>query len=151
VQAALGPTVLVEPEPRTEAPRSEIGAVIRAAAADSAYRRFRGHLLSEERPGAVEVGTMVLVFGDAGTADRTFGLVAQAAHLRTELEGCNVAVETVAGPGGLVSYWGYVQRGTTIVVVTLDTPDPQRVSISDLRAIMSTVAARLHGRQDTQA
>jgi hypothetical protein len=86
---------------------------------------------------------MVLTFDPAERASHTFDQVAQAAHLRTELEGAAVAVETVTGQQGVVSYWGYIHRGSVIIVLTLDTLDPQAVSMSEFRALVTRAAERL--------
>jgi hypothetical protein len=86
---------------------------------------------------------MILVFASADIASRTFDHVAQASHLRSELEGAQVAVETVPGANGLVSYWGYVQHGAVMAVLTLDTLAPQQVSMPEFRSLMSKSAERL--------
>lgn len=120
-----------------------LGEVLRSAAADSAYVRFTGGAIvdGDERP--VTVGSLALVFDSGSKADRTFGQVAQAAHLRTEMEGASMAVETVTGAAGLVSYWGYVHRGPAIVILTLDTLDPQEISMTEFRSLVLRTAERL--------
>jgi hypothetical protein len=140
-QSALGDQIRLHPGAQHEAVRS-IGSIIAAAARDAAYRSFSGHLVlaGVERP--VAIGQMVLVFDSEETAQRTFESVAQAAHLKTRLQDCQVAVET-ATTSGLVSYWGYIFRGSSIVVLTLDTLDPQVLSMTSFRALVSTSADRL--------
>ncbi len=134
----------------TRAPEKSIGDVIRAAASDSAYRHFRGVLNVGQIERPLAAGIMALVFDAEAKAERTFAQVAQAAHLRTELDGCHVAVETVTAPSGLVSYWGFVQRGVALVIVTIDTLDPQQVSVADLRSLVAATAARLDLSETTQ-
>ena len=70
-------------------------------------------------------------------------MVAEAAHLKTRLGQCEVAVETTSASGGLVSYWGYVYLGSQIVILTLDTVDPQAVSMTHFRSLVQAAAARL--------
>jgi len=141
VRDALGEQVRLHPSAQHEAVRS-IGSIIAAAASDAAYRSFSGQLVlaGVERP--VAVGQMVLVFDAEDKAEKTFTSVAQAAHLRTRLQECQVAVETAA-TGGLVSYWGYVHRGKSIVVLTLDTLDPQVLSMTSFRSLVTGVAEKL--------
>lgn len=142
VRAALGPTVHVDVDSSASSSPA-MGEVIRGAASDSSFRRFSGRAGAggEERP--LTVGMLTLVFDEPAKAGRTFDHVAQAAHLRAEVASCQVAVETVTAPSGLVSYWGYVHKAASIVIVTLDTVDPQLVSISDLRALVGLTAERL--------
>jgi hypothetical protein len=142
VAAALGSRAEIQ-STGTQAPGQSIGDVVRAAASDSAYRHFRGVLTVGENERPLAAGIMALVFDAESKAERTFTQVAQAAHLRTELEGCNVAVETVTASSGLVSYWGFVQRGVALVIVTIDTLDPQQVSVADLRSLVAATAVRL--------
>jgi hypothetical protein len=142
VQAALGTQVRVEPVRApggTPSPEN----ILQAAARDSAFRRFAGRLLHGETKGPIAISAMALVFDSAPAAFRTFDRVAAAAHMRTKLDGSEVAVETVTSPNGLVSYWGYVYRGEAMVILTVDTLDPQRVSIGSLRSLAGHVAARL--------
>jgi hypothetical protein len=73
----------------------------------------------------------------------TFGAVAGAAHLSAELEGAQVAVETVPGKNGLVSYWGYVQRGPIMSVLTLDSLAPQKIAMPEFRTLLSRAAAKI--------
>jgi hypothetical protein len=110
-------------------------------AVDSAYRRFTGDVTSNGATRRLAVSVMALLFDSPEKVRHTYQQVADAAHLRTQIQGADVAVETVTAPSGLVSYWGYVFRDSVIVIVTLDTLDPQQVSIADLRSLM-TVAAR---------
>lgn len=149
VAVALGSRAEIQ-STGTQAPEQSIGQVIRAAASDSAYRHFRGVLTVGESERPLAAGIMALVFDAEAKAARTFAHVAEAAHLRTELEGCKVAVETVTAPSGLVSYWGYVQRGVALVIVTIDTLDPQQVSVADLRSLVAATAARLDRPESTE-
>lgn len=146
VRTALGDQVRLHPTERHEAVRS-IGSIIAAAASDANYQSFSGQLVlaGVERP--VAVGQMILVFDAVEKAERTFASVAQAAHLRTRVQECQVAVETAA-TSGLVSYWGYIHRNKTIDVLTLDTLDPQVLSMTTFRALVSVAAERL-GRVDS--
>jgi hypothetical protein len=89
------------------------------------------------------VGALALVLPSQTVADETFARVAAAAHLRIALGECSVAVETVTAPTGLVSYWGYIHRDRVIVVLTLDTLDPQQVSMSDFRALVTRASSRV--------
>lgn len=141
VQSALGVDVPVESSDGG-APASA-GNVIKAAASDSAFRRYATHLSDESGDSPVAASIMALIFDSSDRAAQTFSRVAEAAHLRTELDGSNVAVETVTSAGGLVSYWGYVQKREALVVVTLDTLDPQRVSVGNLRSLAKITAERL--------
>jgi hypothetical protein len=143
VVAALGGNVQLLPT--GERWTGAIGDVLQAAAADSDYVRYAGSVADgdDERP--VAVGCMVLVFADGAVAARTFDQVAQASHLRSELGGAQVAVETVPGANGLVSYWGYVQSGSVMAVLTLDTVSPQQIAMPEFRALMSRSAERLTG------
>jgi hypothetical protein len=143
VAAALGDVNLL---PTGERWAGEMGQVLQAAASDSDYVRYAGSVSAdgEERP--VAVGCMVLLFADDEIAAGTFDRVAQASHLRSELAGAQVAVETVPGANGLVSYWGYVQRGRGMSVLTLDTLAPQQIAMPEFRALMSRSAERLGDR-----
>jgi hypothetical protein len=142
VRDALSIPVLVE-RGQYKRPPQNVGNIVRTAAADSAFEHFNGHLLldDEEKPFAVSI--MALVFDAAGKAEHTFQQVATAAHLRTQLDGCNVAVETATAPSGLVSYWGFVQRSNALVIVTLDTINPRVLSIADLRSLVTATARHL--------
>lgn len=142
VRLALGENARIDPGNAAPTPTS-IGQVLRAAATDSAYDRFVGVSVGEgpERP--LGVSSLALVFDSDETSTRTFGQVAQAAHLRTEIEGAAVAVETVTGQRGLVSYWGYVHRGPVITVLTLDTLDPQAIAMTEFRSLVVRAAERL--------
>ena len=99
--------------------------------------------MGQESDRPIAVGALALVFDSDVKAERTFAQVADAAHVRAQVDGCAVAVETVTGAGGLVSYWGFLHRDAAIVVLTLDTVDPQYVSVADLRALVSVTAERL--------
>ncbi|MGI8827032.1 MAG: hypothetical protein ACR2JC_15590 [Chloroflexota bacterium] len=147
IAVALGPRVEMRADRDQSAPKG-VGDVLRDAAIDSAYRRYRGRVLlaDEERP--VAVGALALLFDSSQTALRTFSQVAEAAHLRTQMGDASVAVETVTSRAGLVSYWGFLQTGDVIMIVTLDTVDPKEVSITDLRSLLTAAAHRLeeHGK-----
>ena len=138
---ALGSDAYVRAD--AEAGPSAVGEVLRAAAVESAYRRFRGRIVVEDVERAITISCLALVFDSEAVTDRTFRQVAEAAHLRTRLNDVDVAVETVTAPSGLVSYWGYAEAGSVIVVVTLDTVDPREVSIAELRSILSVLVTRL--------
>ncbi|GAC1473241.1 MAG: hypothetical protein NVS2B16_04170 [Chloroflexota bacterium] len=139
---ALGPRLLGAAEDTTlEAP--VIGDVLRAVALDSAYRRYRGRVMVQDAERPVTISMLALVFDAATTAQRTFSNVAQAAHLRTQLDDVGVAVETVTAPSGLVSYWGYMHRDETIIILTLDTIDPGDISVADLRSLLTVAVQRL--------
>jgi hypothetical protein len=43
----------------------------------------------------------------------------------------------------LVSYWGFVHRREVIMILAIDTLDPQHLSVSDLRALVIRAARRL--------
>lgn len=122
---------------------SGISGVLQAAAVDSAYRRYTGVVQADEEALPASVTIMALVFDGPELASRTFGVVAEAAHMRTQVNGSDVAVETVSSPQGLVSYWGFVHRDEAIVVIALDTLDPQRLSIADLRTLVGLETLRL--------
>lgn len=124
-------------------PERTAGGTLRAAAVDSAFRRFGGEVTLDGAPRPAAVSVMALIFDSVATATHTFAQVAEAAHLKTQVDGCDVAVETVTGSGGLVSYWGFVHRDEAIVILTLDTVDPQDVSVSDLRALVVAAGRRL--------
>lgn len=142
VRDALGSRVFVE-EAGARSGAEVSGDVIKSAARDSAYRHFQGGLVGAGPEHPVAVNAMGLIFDTATRAERTFAEVAKAAHLKTQVDQCDVAVETVTGSSGLVSYWGYVQRGPALVILTVDTLDPQEVSIADLRSLVSVVTSRL--------
>ena len=139
IARALGSEAQVE-EDRSPTP-SALGQVLQAAAIDSAYRRFSGRYGPEPTPFAV--AELALVFDSAATAAKTFDHVAEAAHLRMHMEGADVAVETVTAANGMVSYWGYVHLGAIITVLTVDSLDPQQVSIASLRALVTQAVGRL--------
>ncbi|HZU13620.1 MAG TPA: hypothetical protein VFB58_12340 [Chloroflexota bacterium] len=112
------------------------GDVLRAAAAASAYRRLDVvvGVGGEERP--VTVSALALIFPSAARAEHTFRQVAEAAHLRTDVEGVRVAVETVTAANGLVSYWAFITQGPVILVLTVDTLNPQEISMSEFRQLV---------------
>jgi hypothetical protein len=141
VMTALGPRIQVDAP--TTAGSSAVGEVLRAAAVSSAYRHFVGRLHLDDRQHALVVGSLGLIFDSAEKAERTFAQVAQAAHLRIQLGSCEVAVETVTAASGVVSYWAFVHLRESIVVLTLDTADPQEISMSDFRLLVSSVAERM--------
>jgi hypothetical protein len=130
----------VSREPGTAA---SIGSVVAAAARDAAYRSYTGKISVEDTERPLAVGTMALVFGSVDTAERTFANVASAAHMRTRVSESSVAVETVTAQNGLVSYWGYLQRNDWILILTLDTMDPQIVSMTDFRSLVTAAAERM--------
>jgi hypothetical protein len=142
VQSAMGSRVLfTAPQDANSGPLG--GELVKSAAVESAFRRFAGHVDVDGHSSPVTAGVLILVFDSPEKAQRTFSQVGQAAHLRTEVEGCNVAVETVTSPSGLVSYWGFVQRGDVIAILTLDTLDPQEISVADLRSLVVAAGRRL--------
>lgn len=149
VQVALGPDVRVEKE-EGSGPTPASGQVLRAAALDSAFRQYSGNLVSDEGKQPVSVSSLALVFDSPMKAAKTFGQVAEAAHLRTQLDGSSVAVETVTATSGLVSYWGFVHKGEAIVVITLDTLNPQRISVGNLRSLATLTVARLDSEVSTE-
>jgi len=142
VRAALGSRVRLEP-PKNGASSPHAGDFIKGAAADSAFRQFAGTIQVGEGTRPVSVSEMALIFDSKEKATHTFDQVAAVAHLRAQLNGSDVAVETVTAPSGLISYWGFVHKDEAIVVLTLDTLDPHRVSVSDLRTLASATAKRL--------
>lgn len=142
VQRAL--TVATPMEPAKEHVGVQaIGNVVAAAAVDAAYRSLSGRVTVDGSERPVAVGQLALIFDSTAKSENTFAQVAEAAHLRTRIGECNVAVETVTAPSGLVSYWGFLQRTAGLVVLTLDTVDPQAVSMSTFRAVVSAAAERL--------
>lgn len=140
IEAALGDKVLVQRSSKPSAV-SAVGSLLASTALDSAFRSFAGALRAEdgtELP--VAVGSLVLAFGGEPVATTTFDHVAQAAHLRTRIGECLVAVETSTGANGLVSYWGYILFKGSLVVLTLDTLDPVALPMSDFRALVTAAA-----------
>ena len=142
IRTALGSAVDLQVSRQPGTARS-IGSVIAAAARDSAFRSYAGSISIEGTDRPLAVGTMALVFHSEQAAESTFGQVAAAAHLRTRIGECNVAVETVTAASGLVSYWGYLYRRECLVIMTLDTVDPQKVSMTEFRALMTAEAERI--------
>jgi hypothetical protein len=142
IQSALGPGIHLNDSNRGSQVQA-LGSVIGAAAIDTAFRAVRGLYAGDGGEGVLAVGMMALVFDSEQRAATTFNSVGEAAHLRTKVGDSLVAVETVTAQSGLVSYWGYIQHGPAILVLTLDTLDPQRISMSDFRALVTHAAARL--------
>ena len=120
-----------------------IGTVVAAAAHDSAYRAYSGQVSVEGTDRPIAVSTMSLVFDSVEKSERTFSQVAAAAHMRTRIGDCNVAVETVTATSGLVSYWGFLQFRECMVILTLDTMDPQIISMTDFRSLTTQEAERI--------
>jgi hypothetical protein len=142
IAQALGPRAHVE-RGRAQGPAGAVGEVVRAAAVDSAFRSYVGRIDFDEGPVPIAVSILALIFGTPESAERTFDHVARAAHLRTVIDESEVAVETIAGAAGMVSYWGFLHRAEAIVVLTLDTLSPQDVSVADLRSLVTAAAPRL--------
>jgi hypothetical protein len=120
-----------------------MGSVVAAAARDSAYRSYAGAVPLEDSERPVAVACMSLIFDAAIKSERTFSQVAAAAHLRTKLGECSVAVETVTSATGLVSYWGFLQLAECMVILTLDTVDPHTISMTDFRSLVSAAAEQM--------
>jgi hypothetical protein len=72
-----------------------------------------------------------------------FDEVAKASHLRTSVDGTDVAVETVTASNGLVSYWSYLQRQKVLAIATVDTLDPARISMTEFRSVVGALSALL--------
>lgn len=142
VRAALGTGIVVEPGEASARAR-ELGSVLGAAAVGAAFRSFSGAAVSDEASVPFKVGLMALVFAAEGVARRTFDEVAGVAHLRTALDGVDVAVETVTAPNGLVSYWAYLSTGSVLAIATLDSLDPARISMSEFRTLVGCLGERL--------
>jgi hypothetical protein len=142
IQRALGPDVVLSNSSKP-AQVQALGDVLGATAIETAFRSVSGLLHSESGDIALAVATLALVFDTEGRASATFNSVGQVAHLRTKVGASMVAVETVTAPSGLVSYWGYVHHAQVMVIVTLDTLDPQRISMTEFRAVVSLTADRL--------
>src|SRR5579872_6824016 len=141
IRHALGNQIRLQTSKQPGAAAS-IGSVVATAAKDAAYRSYSGSISVEGTDRPVAVGTMALVFDSEGTAQHTFSQVAGAAHLRTRIGESHVTVETVTAPSGLVSYWGYLQRRQCLLVITLDTIDPQILSMTDFRSLVTAGAER---------
>jgi hypothetical protein len=120
-----------------------MGSVVAAAAPDSAYRSYAGTVPMEDSERPIAVACMALVFDGPAKSEHTFSQVAAAAHLRTKLGDCNVAVETVTSATGLVSYWGFLQLQQCMIILTLDTVDPHTISMTDFRALVSAAAEHM--------
>ncbi|MGI8968216.1 MAG: hypothetical protein ACR2GA_03835 [Chloroflexota bacterium] len=136
VEQALG-TGAAADSAREHGAVQAIGSIVAAAARDAAYRSFNARIPVDDVYRPVAVGEMALLFDNLGTAENTFAQVAGAAHLRAKVGECKVAVETVTAVSGLVSYWAFLQLGPSIVVLTLDTMDPQEVSMTNFRALVT--------------
>lgn len=126
-----------------------IGNVVDRAASDAAYRSFGGHVILDEAQRPVAVGEMVLVFDVLEKATNTFSHVAEAAHLRTRLGGCEVAVETVTAASGLVSYWAFIHFQHVIAILTLDTVDPNDVSMTSFRSLVTLWLEKVESTADS--
>jgi hypothetical protein len=142
IQRALGPEVRLHDSSK-RAQVQALGDVLGATAVETAFRSVSGVLESETGDVALAVATLALVFDTEDRASATFNSVGQVAHLRTRVGASMVAVETVTAPSGLVSYWGYVHHGQIMVIVTLDTLDPQKISMTDFRAVVTLTADRI--------
>lgn len=146
ISAALGPSIYLEPS-RQQRASSGVGEVLAAAARDVAYSGFSGYFHQESERSPVAVTELALVFDTQETAEKTFSHVAQAAHLSLPIGACQVAVETVTSAQGLVSYWGFAQHGRNLLVLTLDTINPQDVSMTMFRALMTLATDLLEGQE----
>jgi hypothetical protein len=142
IQRALGPEVHLT-ESSKSAQVQALGDVLGATAVETAFRSVSGVLHSEIGDIALAVATLALLFDTEERASATFNSVGQVAHLRTRVGASMVAVETVTAPTGLVSYWGYVHHARVMVLVTLDTLDPQRISMTEFRAVVTLTVDRL--------
>ncbi len=142
IQVALGQNVQLSPSRQTSQVQA-LGDLLGTGAVETAFRSVAGVSTSEAGDLALAVATLALVFDSSDRASATFESVGHVAHLRTRLGESMVAVETVTAPSGLVSYWGYVHHSKVILLVTLDTLDPQRISMADFRAVVSAAAERL--------
>lgn len=142
IQRALGPEVQLADSSKP-AQVQALGDVLGATAIETAFRAVTGTLHTETVDIALAVATLALVFDTEERASATFNNVGEVAHLRTKVADSMVAVETVTAPSGLVSYWGYVHHGHVMVVVTLDTLDPQYISMTEFRTVVTLTANRL--------
>jgi hypothetical protein len=139
VRDALGPGVFVEVG-EANTPVQHLGTVLGAAAIASSYRSYSGRAAGDDLSIPIKIGLMSLVFADTAIAQRTFGQVANASHLRTKLGLIDVSVETVTASSGLVSYWGYLFLGRVLTIATLDTLDPTRISMTEFRSLVTRLA-----------
>jgi hypothetical protein len=139
---ALGSGVILEIG-GSSARVEQLGGVLGAAAVSSAFRSFAGRAIADEDAVPLRVSLMALVFADDGISARTFAQVAKASHLRTKLGGTDVSVETVTAPNGLVSYWSYLSLGRVLVIATLDTLDPARMSMTEFRSLVTKLSEHL--------
>lgn len=142
IQRALGPEVRLHDSSGSNQVQA-LGDVLGATAIETAFRSVTGVLHSEAGDVALAVAALALCFDSEERASATFNSVGQVAHLRTKVGTSMVAVETVTAPSGLVSYWGYVHYGQVLMIVTLDTLDPQKISMSDFRAVVTLTADRI--------
>ncbi len=142
IQRALGPEVRLHDSSKS-AQVQALGDVLGATAIETAFRSVSGVLQSETGDVALAVATLALYFDSEERASATFNSVGQVAHLRTKVGASMVAVETVTASSGLVSYWGYVHYGPALMIVTLDTLDPQKISMTDFRAVVTLTADRI--------
>jgi hypothetical protein len=149
IQRALGPEVHLADSSKP-ANVQALGDVLGVTAIETAFRSVSGVLHSEAGDVALAVATLALVFDTEERAFATFNSVGQVAHLRTKVGASMVAVETVTAPSGLVSYWGYVHHAQVMVVVTLDALDPQRISMTEFRAVVTLTADRLERQVSAQ-
>jgi hypothetical protein len=149
IQRALGPEVHLADSSKP-ANVQALGDVLGVTAIETAFRSVSGVLHSEASDVALAVATLALVFDTEERAFATFNSVGQVAHLRTKVGASMVAVETVTAPSGLVSYWGYIHHAQVMVVVTLDTLDPQRISMTEFRAVVTLTADRLERQVSAQ-
>lgn len=139
---ALGAGIVLE-ESKTQGQIQHMGQVLGTTAISSAFRSYAGRALNEEDSVPLQVGLMALVFADDRIVRHTFEQVARASHMRTKLGATDVSVETVAGANGLVSYWCYLSLGPVLIIATLDTLDPQRVSMTEFRSLVTRSSEHL--------
>lgn len=142
IQRALGPDVQLADSSKP-AQVQALSDVLGATAIETAFHSVSGRVHSENGDIALAVATLALVFDTEKRASATFNSVGQVAHLRTKVGASMVAVETVTSSSGLVSYWGYVHHAEVMVIVTLDTLDPQRISMTEFRAVVTLTVDRL--------
>ncbi|HLJ68182.1 MAG TPA: hypothetical protein VKX16_12565 [Chloroflexota bacterium] len=144
VSSALGDRARLDPDRDPSAPPAHrLGSLVSAAALKSAYRTFSGFAQVDEAPTPLAVSEMALLFGSPERSANMFAQIAHAAHLRTTVAGIDVAVETVTSPAGLASYWGFLQRGDGLIILTLDTMSPEEISLSDFRLLVAAAADRM--------
>jgi hypothetical protein len=139
---ALGPGVFLEASRGTKR-AEQLGTMLKAAAVSSAFRSYAGRAQHQDLELPVQIGLMALVLQSESAAKHMFDEVAKASHLRTSLDGTDVAVETVTASNGLVSYWSYLQRQSVLAIATVDTLDPARVSMTEFRSLVGTFSSHL--------